>query len=173
MSLDLNGLTPDDLNALKVMLGLSTETEPFGRSPLKPRQLTDLRILPKADDPRPTFFFSAEPPRHGVDLTRTTPYPRLMWHSTSGEEITVANAKAEATYTTQGFVLTCPGNAAAPDPAEQVREMLASLSPEDRKTVLMAAHASKLEKVQAMAADLTREELDALMASLEPKRKSA
>lgn len=170
--MDLSSFSPEQLQQLKAAIeGLSDVS---GRSPQGPRQLHDLRILPRADDPRPTFFWSAEPPRHAVDLSRTSVYPRLMWHSSTGQEITVKDAKAQETHTAQGFILTPPANAEAPDPAEAARTALMALSPEDRKTVLMAAQTARLKRVEEMAAGLSDAELEALVASLEPKqRKSA
>ena len=168
--MDLSQFSTEQLQQLKAAIeGL---TNVSGRTPEHlPRQLHDLRILPRADDPRPTFFWSAEQPRHAVDLTRTMPYPRLMWHSATGQEITVANVKAQETHTAQGFILTPPANAQAPDPADAVRDALAALSPEDRKTVLLAAQQARLGRVQEAAAKLSDAELEALMAQMEPSRK--
>ena len=91
MSLDLSSLSAADIAGLRAMLN---GTDPMGRSPMKPRQLHNLTLLPSATDPRPTFFWSAESPRDTGDLSRTTLYPRLMWHGQTGEEITVEEFKA-------------------------------------------------------------------------------
>lgn len=164
MALDLSQFTPEQIASLKSQLdGLA----PGGRSPFRDRQLTDLRLRPTADDPRPTFFWSAEEPRNAP--VERPPYRRLMWESTTGREITVKSPEEQATYTAQGFVLIAPANAEAPDMAEQARQALAQLSPEDRKLVMEAAHDARLAKVKDLAAALSPEELDALRASLEPK----
>lgn len=164
----LSQFSPEQLAGLKTQL--DTMTDVSGRSPIRDRQLHDLRILPRADDPRPTFFWSAEQPRNAADLTKTTPYPKLLWHGVNGQEITVTSAAAEATATASGYLTARPANAEAPDQATAIREALAVLSPEDRKTVLMAAQRERIAKVQEMAAGLSEQELDAILASLEPAK---
>jgi hypothetical protein len=162
--MDLNTLTPDQLLTLKAQLDALSAGA--GRSPFKPRQLDDLTLLPTKDDPRPTFFWSAEKPRNGGDLSRTEPYPRLMWHGTNGKEITVSDASAEATMTAKGFILTRPDNAEGPDLAAQLRVQLEALSPEDRAMLVKAAQADRLAKIQEQMAGLSEAELAALTASL-------
>jgi hypothetical protein len=171
--MDLSQFSADQLQQLKQAIEGLTDTS--GRTPeLLPRQLHDLRKRPAWNDPRPTFFWSAEEPRNGIDLGKTKPYPRLMWHSTTGQEITVANVKAQETHTAQGFILTPPENAEKPDPLDAAREAIEALSPEDRKTVLLAAQRTRLARVQEMASGLTDAELEALVSSLDTsKRRSA
>jgi len=166
--------TPDQLVGLKTAIDSLTDVS--GRSPFRPRQLHDLTLLPTKDDPRPTFFWSAEKPRNAGDLSKTQPYPRLMWESPSGREITVHDAKAQATYTAQGFLLTPPANAEAPDALELIRLQLEALSPEDRATLVQAAQKDRLGKLQEQVAMLSEEDLAALAASLPTggqKRRSA
>lgn len=163
----LNSLHPDQLAALKAAVDGLTDTS--GRSPIRPRQLHDLRIAPRADDPRPTFFWSAEAPRNAADLTKTTPYPRLMWDVKSGKEVTVTDAAAQASYTAKGFVLTAPSNAEKP-PMESVRDLLDGLSETDRQLVLKGAHQVKLEQIQAQVLKLSDEERAELAAALEPAK---
>jgi len=165
--LDITSLSPDDLNALRAALGIAGDT--FGRSPVRERQLHDLTLLPTATDPRPTFFWSAEKPRN--DPPQRAPFARLMWDGTTGREITVRSPEELATYTAKGFVLTAPGNAEAPDPADAVRAALEALSPEDRKTVLMAAQTARLARVQEMAAGLSESDFEQLLASMEPTKR--
>ncbi len=166
--MDLTALSTEQLLALKAQLDGLTDTS--GRSPIRPRQLHDLTLLPTKDDPRPTFFWSAEKPRNSPDLTKTMPYPRLMWHGTSGQEVTVADAKVEATYTSNGYILTPPANAEAPDAAAAMRAQLEQLSPEDRKLLVQAVQKDKMERLKAQMADLTDEEMAALLASVEPAK---
>jgi hypothetical protein len=161
--MDITAFTPEQLRALKAQLdGLSDTT---GRSPFRSRQLHDLRLLPTKDDPRPTFVWSAEPPRDAGDLTRTTPYPRLMWHLESGEEITVDSQASEQTMTAQGFILTAPADLPAPDPLDAMRVALEQLSPEDRALLLAAAQQDRKAALQAQLAALPESQLAALLAA--------
>lgn len=153
-------------------------TDISGRSPFPKRQLDDLTLAPTKDDPRPTFFWSAEKPRNAGDLSKTSPYPRLMWSATSGEEITVTSKAAQETYTAQGFILTPPANAAKPDPADEMREMLEGLSERDRTLVLGRAHESRLDQMRDGLLKLSDAERAALMdeftaAPASDKRKTA
>jgi hypothetical protein len=163
---DISSLSPDDIKALREQLGLSN-TDASGRSPLKPRQLHDLRILPRADDPRPTFFWSADPPRN--EAPSTPPFAQLLWESSTGREITVYSPAERDSYTEKGFVTTQPSNAVVPDSAELARQALATLSPEDRKVVLESAHEARLDRIKDMASALSPAEMAELRASLEPK----
>lgn len=169
MNLDLSQLSPADIASLKALLAGTDDT---GRSPIRERQLHDLRLLPTKDDPRPTFFWSAESPRHAPDLTKTTPYPRLMWHGTTGQEITVKNAEAQETHTAKGFILSPPANAEQPDPMDAIRLAFESLSPEDRATLVAAQKQSRLDTLQAQMAELSEADLEALIAGA-PKVKKA
>lgn len=141
---------------------------------MKPRQLHDLRILPAADDPRPTFFWSAAPPRDGRDLTRTTLYPRLMWHGQTGQEVTASSPTAQQTYTAQGYVLVPPANAETLNPVELLRVQLAQLSPEDQALLMdgqkKARMASLAEKLAALSSDELASLEDAITAPA-PKKK--
>ena len=168
--MDLSTLTPDQIASLKAQLGIAGDGS--GRSPLKPRQLHDLRLLPTKDDPRPTFFW-IEPPRTGEDLTKTTPYPRLMWHGTSGEEVTVYSASEQSTYTSTGYVLHAPVPASAQDPLDILRANLEAFSPEDRALLVAGQQQDRLAALRAQMAALKPEELETLLAGVEtetPKR---
>jgi hypothetical protein len=162
--INLDSLSLEDLTALKAKLDGLTDTS--GRSPIRPRQLHDLRLVPTAADPRPTFYWSAESPRNAADLSKTTPYPRLMWESKTGREITVMSAAAQETYTAQGFILTPPANAEAPDPADVMRDMLEGLSEADRKLVLHGAHQARMEQIRDMLLQLSDAERAALAADM-------
>lgn len=173
MNLDLNSFTPDQLQHLKTALdGLTAD----GRSQIRERQLHDLRLAPTASDPRPTFFWSAESPRNASDLTKTKPYPRLMWHGVTGQEITVTSKAMEQSKTAEGFVLLAPANAETLDPTEEVLRQLEQLSPEDQAVLVAAAQKDRLAAIQAQMASLSDAEMDALKASLgisdKRKRKS-
>ena len=134
---------------------------PDGRSLLKPRQLNDLRLLPTADDPRPTFFWSADSPRDAGDLTKTTPYPRLLWHRDTGEEITVPTAEAHAQMGEEWLVL--PPAQTAPDPMETMRAELDALTPEDRAVLIEGQRKARMAALQAKMAELPDDALETLL----------
>lgn len=169
MDLNLSSFTPEQIAALKSQLDGLASTG--GRSPFRDRQLHNLTLLPTKDDPRPTFFWSAEPPRHAVDLTRTTTYPRLMWEMSTGREVTVQDVTAEASYTAQGFTLTAPANAEAPDALAVLKAQLEMLSPEDRAVLVAAAQKDRLASIQAQIAGLSEAELESLTESMVPSMK--
>lgn len=161
--MDLTSFTPEQIEALRSQLNALSDTS--GRSPFRPRQLHDLRLPPTATDPRPTFIWSAEPPRHAVDLTKTSPYPRLMWHADSGEEITVTSRAVEQTKTAEGFVLMAPSDLPPPDPMETLRAALEQLPEEDRALLLAAAQQDRKAVLQAQLAALPEDQLAALLAA--------
>jgi hypothetical protein len=161
--MDLSQFTPEQIAALKAAL----LTDASGRSPIKPPQLHDLRLLPTKDDPRPTFFWSADPPRTGEDLNRTTAYPRLMWHGTSGEEVTVTDAAAQSSYTQQGYLLVPLGAQPAADPLDLLRAHLESFSPEDRALLLAGQQQDRLASLRAQLAALPAAELEVVVGGLD------
>lgn len=171
MSLDLSQLTPTDLAALAQLIQAQGGLDALGRTPVnRPRQLHNLNLPPKANDARPTFFWSAESPRDGIDLTRTTLYPRLMW-AKDGTEITVGGAKEEAEKRAEGYVVSPPANAEAPDPLDLLAAQWAALSPEDRDILIASQKKDKLASIQARLAVLSDEQLEALVGSVEKPRK--
>src|SRR5882757_4365765 len=97
--MDLANLTPSEIASLRAQLlgAPGSANDPTGRSPIKPRQLHDLRLLPTATDPRPMFIPSTETPRDWV-VGPGTPFPKLLWHRTTGEERTVHTATEQARY---------------------------------------------------------------------------
>lgn len=169
--MDISHLTPEQLSALKSQLDALANTG--GRSsqfskgvlPSNPRQLMDLRKLPKADDPRPTFFWSTEESRDG--LAEQPPYRRLMW-APDGTEITVYSEEEQTARLASGYVLIAPANAESPDPQESMRAMLAALSAEDRKLILASAQRKRRARLEEQLAELSDAEADALLAQLEP-----
>jgi hypothetical protein len=175
MSIDLNDLSAEQIDQLRGLINGGINSfglDALGRSPQKPRQLTDLTLPPTATDPRPTFFWSAEKSRY-TDTARTTLYPRLMW-SPSGVEVTVRDAKAEATHTAQGFVLLPPASIPAPDPVDEMADAMAALSEADRKALVASIQASRIQALQEKASLLTDEQLSALMAAadaVEPEKR--
>ena len=140
--MDLSTFSPDQLAQLKSALDGLT---PSGRSPLRPRQLHGLRPIPTADDPRPTFFWSAKSPRDGVDLTRTTPFPRLLWNKAGGgTDFGVFRLKRwRSKCHKAGCSLMAPTDMPAPDPSEMVRMEWASFTDDERAMMLEATQTQK------------------------------
>ncbi len=167
--MNIEQLTPEDLASLKSQLGINTDEN--GRSPIRPRQLHDLRLLPTATDPRPLFTPSAEAPRDGRDLTKTTEYPKLMFHRDTGKEITVQNA-AEQRQMSDIYELTRRADIVI-EPMEAMRLELDSFSEEDRKLILDAQKASRIQTMQAKLAGLSEEALAKLLADVEGAEKKA
>jgi len=137
-----------------------------GRSPLRPRQLNNLTLAPTAEDPRPTFFWSAESPRDEV-ITHS-PYPKLLWSET-GDEVTVSSVEAEAAAVARGYLTVAP---ASLKPFDALKAMLEAMSPEDRTLVLEAQQKDRLARVQAQLANLPAGELEALIAASKSKSKT-
>ena len=167
--MDLQSLTPEQLIALKQQLDGLTDTS--GRSPIRPRQLHDLRLLPTKDDPRPLFIASAEAPRDGRDLTKTTPYPKLMWHQDTGEEITVYSS-AEGRQKSDIYLTVAPAHRVL-EPMEALKLELDSFSEEDRQLILDAQKQTRMQALQAKLAGLSDEARDRLMAEVESGEKKA
>lgn len=168
MALDLSSLSVDDLLALKARLDGLTDVS--GRTPLRPRQLHDLRLLPTKDDARPTFFWSAEPPRDAGDLTRTTPYPMLMWHAETGAEITVHDAKAMQAYKAQGYVTTAPF-AMELDPMDVLAAQIDALSEADRTALIESQRQDRIAAMRSKLANLSEDKLAILLAQSEKPAK--
>ncbi len=167
MSIDVSQLSQEDLVTLRALLTGATDSfglDALGRSPIRDRQLTNLNLPPRADDPRPTFFWSAESPRNGGDLTKTKPYPRLMW-SPAGVEVTAPNLKAQETYTAQGYVLLPPADQPAPDPVDDLTAALDALSDADRKALFASVQASRIAALQEKMSALTDEQIAAIVAA--------
>lgn len=163
MSIDVAALTPDDLNALRDAILKHGGLDPQGRSPQRPRQLTNLNLTPTATDPRPTFFWSAEAPRDGSDTSKTTLYPRLMWHGKTGVEITVGSPKTEADRKLEGYILTPPANAEQPEPFDVVAAQIEGLSEKDRALLSKSYQQDRLQKIQSALADLPDDQIAALL----------
>ncbi len=139
-----------------------------GRSPFRPRQLTDLRLAPRADDPRPTFFTTSEVPRDW-DTTAQHEFPKLMW-SPKGKEIAIQpgkDAKAqEADYEAKGYVHYAPADTT---PMDAVQREMAQLSDEDRKLVLEMQQQARMNRLQERMSHLTDQELAAVMVEMADK----
>jgi hypothetical protein len=140
----LQGLSPEQLSAILA--------QGHARSPIKPRQLHDLRLAPTATDPRPLFTSGVpEAPRDRPETH--SPYPRLLWHRETGQEITVGSAEDHARrgadWTDQ------PPQSQAIDPVEQARALFESLSEEDRALVLELQRKAKIDAINAALGQLS------------------
>jgi hypothetical protein len=140
-----------------------------GRSPLRDRQLHDLRLLPTADDPRPTFFWSAEGSRD-VQITHTE-FPKLLWHGETDVEITVRSREEQEQKLAQGYVLTAPA-AVAVDPMADLSDAFAGLTIEEQELIVAAQAKQRRDAITAKLAELSPEALERLLAgSAEPVAK--
>lgn len=147
----LRGLTPDQLSGIL--------SQGYGRSPIKPRQLHDLRLLPKADDPRPLFLPSVDAPRDRPETH--SPYPKLLWHTETGQEITVGSLEDEQK---KGAAWTSVPPSSKPiDPVEQARLLFESLSEDDQRMVLDLQRKAKIDAANAALASLNPAQLAAAM----------
>ena len=169
MAIDFNSLTAEDLLALKAKLDGLTDVS--GRSPVRPRQLHDLRLLPTKDDPRPTFFMSADPPRNAGDLTRTTPFPALLWHPETGVELTVTDAKTYTVYLSEGY-LTHPLYAIEHDPMDLLAAQLDALSEQDREALIESQRQDRISDMRRKLAAMPEDKLAILLGQAERKPKA-
>ncbi len=127
-----------------------------GRSPLKPRQLHDLRLAPTATDPRPLFIPSAEGSRDVPE--RHLPFPALLWHVETGQEITVYD---EMEKQAKGEMWTSiPPQSAPVDPVEHAKRMFDSLNDEDKALVLEQQRQVRIARVTAAMGGLTASQAD-------------
>jgi hypothetical protein len=172
-------LTPELLAALKESLAngdISTQEisnlTPMGRSPIRPRQLHDLTLTPTKDDPRPTFFWSAEKPRDGSGF-KTSEFPKLMW-SPKGQEITVISRTMQAERERQGYLLTCPADVVI-EPLDLVRAQWEALSAEDREVLTESYRQDRRNALLAKMGSLDPSQIETLLASQDKqaRRKSA
>ena len=136
-------------------------------SPMRARQLDNLTDLPTADDPRPTFFMSAVPPRNAGNLMRTTEFPKLMWCIEDNVEVTVHSEDEQRRMLAGGYTLT-PQIIIPVSPMDALRAELEALSPEDRKTVIEAQRNDRIKALTAKMAALTDGALDSLLGGVKP-----
>ncbi len=156
--------TPEQIAALTEALLAANRN----RTPVRPRQLHDLRLLPTKDDARPLFLLSTEAPRDGTDLTRTTPFPALLWHKSTGEEITVHSAKEKAERGPE-WVSTPPEHRVL-TPVLELSELMAGLSDHEREVLFKDQHQSRMDTLKERLAGLTPEEVAELFAGLAPAK---
>ncbi len=166
--MNLAQLTPDELASLKQQLDSITDVS--GRQAPRQRQLHDLRLMPTATDARPLFIPSAEAPRDGRDLSKTTEFPKLMFHRDTGEELTVYSS-AEQRQNSDIYDLM-PKAGVVLEPMEAMRLELDSFSEEDRKLILDAQKQSRMATMQAKLAGLSEEALARLLADAEGEKKA-
>lgn len=172
MALDLTSISSEDLQQLKTLLADMPDAN--GRSPMKPRQLHDLRLLPTKDDPRPTFFWSAETPRDHV-VGPGKPFPRLMWHRVTNQEITVKSA-SEMELKLAEFTMD-PPEMGPIDPQQELADLMAQLSDADRQLLLDSMQQTRMAAIQkqldALSPDALADVLGRVPAAVEtPKRKA-
>ncbi len=159
--MDLSMFTPEQIEALKVALLNSNGN----RSPIRERQLHDLRRPPAHNDPRPLFVLSAETPVNFNPAERS-PYAQLMWNRQTGDEITV-HSEAERAAHADAYTTEQPSNRVLTQ-SERVSELLQSLSPEDRALVVKAQQAKRMEAVTDAMSALNDDQLAAVMKAIQP-----
>jgi ABC-type phosphate transport system auxiliary subunit len=69
----------------------------------------------------------------------------------------------------QGYLEVDPGTAVV-DQAEHIRAMLEKLSLEDRRLVIDGQKKARMQAIQEQMAELSAEDLEAMLASFEPKK---
>jgi hypothetical protein len=165
--MDLNNLTAAELSDLKAKLDGLTDTS--GRSPIRPRQLHNLTLLPTATDPRPLFVPSAEQQR---DYNPGPPkfYPKLMWHRDTEQEITVHSKEEEQEHLLE-YKLEAPAAPIMLSDADSIRAALESLTDEERTFIIQAQKNERIDKLKAKLAELSEVDLERLLGEIgKPKR---
>lgn len=160
MALDVSRLTEEDLVQLSALLKAKEGLDDQGRSPFRPRQLHNLNLPPTADDPRPTFFWSAEPPRNAALVP--PPFAQLVWHAVTHQERTVHSKHELQEALASGWTDIYPQQAAL-SPEEQLERDLAQISPEDRDLLMKANEEARLKRIQAQLDGLSPETIARLM----------
>ncbi len=149
---------------------LAQTTDTGGRSPIKPRQLNDLRLLPRADDPRPTFYASAQVPRDW-DTTTQHEFPKLMW-TPEGTEVVILNSpdakKTEKAWEAKGYSHIPPADVT---PFDAVEREMRQLTDEERAYVLDLQRQARIAKIQDKLGRLTESELAMIGAAAPAKAK--
>ncbi len=164
--MDLSLLTPDQIASLRAQLGIgSTGGRVTDTDPPRPRQLHDLRLAPRADDPRPLFIPSAEPPRDGIDRTKISEFPKLMFHRDTGKEITVKDAAEQRQYSDIYDLVAKAG--VVLEPMDALKLELGSFSQEDLELIIDAQQKARREAVQAKLAGLPEDTLVRMLAEIE------
>jgi hypothetical protein len=159
----LKGLSPDQLSGIL--------SQASNRSPIRDRQLHDLRLLPTAKDPRPMWVQATDGREFGPE--KHSPFPALLWHVETGEEITV---QSEAEKQARGAMWTStPPNTKPLDPEAQARAMFEALSPEDQQFVIEMQRKARMDAVSAAMSALTPSQQAAALGQPveQPKKKKA
>lgn len=169
--MDLNQLSPEQIESLRRLLGVTTTTLPGGRTAeFRQRQLHNLNLQPTATDARPMFVWSAEGDRNHIPGSGT-PYPKLLWHQETNQEITVYDADEQERKIEEGFGLL-PISLTAPTPTELLAEDLAGLTEAERAQVLSEQKTQRLGSIRDRLASLSESELEALLnRAAQPKKR--
>jgi len=134
-----------------------------GRSPIRGRQLTNLTLQPKHNDPRPLFVWSAESPRDQAPPTFKE-YPKLLFHRETGDEVTAHSQDEEQAFG-EAYAPTRPGQAPPPPAWHGLDEALAGLSDDERKQVEKLQRQARLQQLQAKLAALSETDLEAALSA--------
>ena len=160
----LDTFTPEQIEALRAELA-SVQAQDGTRSPYRNRQLDNLELKPTADDPRPTFFWSAEPPRSRK--VERPPFRQLLWHGESGREITVKSEEELQRKIREGYELR-PRTAVVYTAGERAEMLFNALSEDDKQMVLEQRRQSRIAKAHEALAALNDEDAATIVAT--PKK---
>lgn len=138
-----------------------------GRSPIRDRQLNDLRLPPRADDPRPLFIDNTYALPRDVPVTHL-PYPKLLWHKDTGKEITVKSLEEHQAKGPE-WVTTAPGSTPQSE-ADRIKALFDALSPEDQQMVLEQDRKARLDKIQAGLSSLSESDRALLLGMKKAKK---
>lgn len=152
----LQDLPPDQVAALV--------SNNHGRSPFRDRQLTDLTLKPSARDPRPTFY--AETDGREFQPITQKPFPKLLWHVETHQEITVGS---EQELQTRGAMWTTTPPVTTPLTQEEIaKKLFDSLNPADQALIIEHQHQLKLETVKRALEGLGESQIASLLAQMTP-----
>jgi len=165
MALDLKSLTAEDIEALKVALGVGTLTPRTGQR----KVLTDLRAPQTAAGKlyRPHFEWSADTPPEGTVIP---PFPRLYWTPDNVEHRFESQEEMDAKMAADPSILLLPPNQTPLTKQQILEREMASLSPEDREFLIAAQRTARMARIQEQMQGMSADDVAAVMASTAPAK---
>jgi len=153
--------SPEQMAEIQRMIneGMISQT---GRSPLRDRQLHDLRLVPTATDPRPLFIPSAELPRDAKPYVYTK-FPSIRWHRETGAEVSVKDAKAAAALGPE--YVDYPVHLQPLDPMAGMADALAALTDKERDAITANQRDLRMAKLQEQLSQMSESDLETVLAS--------
>ena len=164
----MDALTPEQMQQIQRMINEGL-ISPSGRSPIRDRQLHDLRLVPTATDPRPLFVPSAEAPRDAKPYVYTK-WPSLRWHKETGEERLVSNAReSDALGADWGEE---PHHMKPADPLAGVQEALAVLTESERDAIMNNQQDLRTKRLVDQVSTLSHADLETVMVAMKSRAKA-